>query len=188
MKNPYLIGERVYFRPVEGEDAATIQPWLNDPEVRQYMRRWQPLNMKAEIEWIEKFSSDPAVLVGMIVRKEGDLPIGVGGLHNVDQRNRRGEFGITIGDKSCWGQGLGTEATKLAIEYGFLIANLHRIVLHVYEYNTRAIRCYEKIGFISEGVLRQDQFHNGRYWDTIVMSMLRGEWDSRQAETSRPKS
>jgi RimJ/RimL family protein N-acetyltransferase len=54
--------------------------------------------------------------------------------------------------------------------------NLHRVWLHVYEFNPRAVRVYEKVGFRHEGRLRQAIFHDGRYWDTLVMGLLHAEW------------
>ena len=60
--------------------------------------------------------------------------------------------------------------------YAFRTLNLNRIWLHVFEFNERALRAYEKVGFVREGVLRQDVFREGRYWNTVVMGILRDEW------------
>jgi [ribosomal protein S5]-alanine N-acetyltransferase len=73
-------------------------------------------------------------------------------------------------------KGYGSEATRLLVRHGFETLNLHRIWLHVYEYNERGIRAYERVGFQREGVLRQDRFYEGRYWNTLVMGILREEW------------
>ncbi len=91
---------------------------------------------------------------------------------------RRASFGILIGDKAAWGKGYGSEATRLMLRHAFETLNLNRVWLHVYEYNQRGIRAYEKVGFRREGVLRQDTFRDGRYWDTIAMAVLREEWIS----------
>ena len=116
----------------------------------------------------------------MIVAREGDVPLGMTGLHKIDPRHRHAEFGIMLGDPDRWGQGHGSEATRLMVRYGFETLNLHRIWLHVYEDNARGIRAYEKAGFRKEGVLRQDCFREGRYWDTIVMGLLREEWPGKR--------
>jgi RimJ/RimL family protein N-acetyltransferase len=83
-----------------------------------------------------------------------------------------------IAVKDQWNKGFGTEATKLFVAYGFETLNLNRIELRVYEYNARAIRVYEKVGFKHEGSLREDHYRQGRYWNTHVMSILRSEWKS----------
>jgi RimJ/RimL family protein N-acetyltransferase len=58
--------------------------------------------------------------------------------------------------------------------------NLNRVWLHVYEYSERGIRAYTRAGFQKEGVLRQDTYREGRYWDTILMGILRADWDGRK--------
>jgi len=83
-----------------------------------------------------------------------------------------------IGDKSYWNQGYGTEALRLLLRVGFETLNLHRIFLRVYETNPRAIRAYEKAGFVQEGRQRQAEFKDGRYIDVLVMSMLVAEYDT----------
>jgi UDP-4-amino-4,6-dideoxy-N-acetyl-beta-L-altrosamine N-acetyltransferase len=176
MKNPFLISDRLYYRALEREDAATVQPWINDPEIRPFVRQHRPMTLHGEVQFIERVTSDECAVSLLVVRKDGDLPIGVAALFQIDHRHRKAEFGITIGDKACWSQAYGQEITRTLVEFGFKTLNLNRIQLHVYEYNQRGIRCYEKVGFRKEGVLRQDQFHDGRYWDTIVMSVLRAEW------------
>ena len=70
------------------------------------------------------------------------------------------------------------EATGLIIRHAFQTLNFNRLWLHVFEYNARGIRVYEKLGFRIEGRLRQDTFREGRYWDTLVMGVLREELES----------
>jgi RimJ/RimL family protein N-acetyltransferase len=101
--------------------------------------------------------------------------IGSCGFFNLDQHNRSSEFGIMIGDKDYWDQGYGTEAVRLLCQHGFKTLNLHRIYLRVFETNPRAIRAYEKCGFIHEGRQRQAEFRDGKYIDVIVMSLLSTE-------------
>jgi RimJ/RimL family protein N-acetyltransferase len=111
-----------------------------------------------------------------IALRESDRLVGATGLHHTDLRNRHAAFGIVIGEKDFWGKGLGSEATRLVVGYAFGTLNLNRVWLEVYEYNPRAARVYEKAGFRVEGRLRQDTFRDSRYWDTLVMGILRDEW------------
>jgi RimJ/RimL family protein N-acetyltransferase len=62
------------------------------------------------------------------------------------------------------------------LEYGFQTLNFRRITLRVMAFNQRALKVYERVGFVLEGRLRQDAFRRGKYWDTLVMSILRSEW------------
>jgi RimJ/RimL family protein N-acetyltransferase len=53
------------------------------------------------------------------------------------------------------------------------------VYLHVYEFNRRAIRAYEKCGFVLEGRLRQARYSEGKYHDVLILSILRPEWEQR---------
>jgi RimJ/RimL family protein N-acetyltransferase len=176
MPNAFLIGTHIYLRPLEREDAPAIVPWFNDPEVIRTLRRYLPLTLVEEQEFIDHLRNSDHDLALSIALKESDRLIGVTGLHEIDYKNRHAGLGILIGDKSEWGKGHGTEAARLLIGYAFDTLNMNRVWLHVYEYNARGLRSYEKLGFQREGVLRQDNFRDGRYWDTIVMAVLRQDW------------
>jgi ribosomal-protein-alanine N-acetyltransferase len=183
VKNPFLIGTKVYLRPLEREDAPILVPWFNDPEVTRTLRRYLPLALREEQDFIEKLGQNEHNLAVGIALRDSDRLIGGTGFHDMDFRNRHASFGILIGEKTEWGKGYGTEATSLMVGYAFETLNLNRVWLHVYEHNPKAVRVYEKVGFRREGVLRQDCYREGRYWDTIVMAILREEWDALQAKT-----
>lgn len=176
MHNAFLIGASVYLRPLEVADAPALVPWLNDPEVTRHLRRYQPLTLAAEEHFLRRMSESETDLVLGIALRADDRLVGGTGLHKVDARNRHAEFGIFLGDKSVWGKGHGTEATRLVVRHAFETLNLNRVWLHVYEYNEAGLRVYQKVGFRTEGRLRQDTFRDGRYWDTLVMAVLREEW------------
>ncbi len=176
MQTPFLIGTNIYLRPLERSDAATAQAWLNDPEVTRTLRRFWPISLRAEEDYIESIQKSEHDLAVVVVLKAEDQPIGLAGLHHIDFKDRHAEFGIGIGVKSEWGKGYGTETTRLMVDYAFATLNLHRVHLQVYAYNPRGQRCYEKVGFRTEGVLREHCYREGRYWDSIVMGILREEW------------
>lgn len=176
MKNPFLIGPRVYLRSLEVEDAPLFTEWLNDPEVRRFLDRLTPISLHNERLWIEKQENEPSALGLSIVKKDGDELLGGAGLRNIDAVNRHAQFGIFIGRKEAWSQGFGSEATRLILDHAFATLNLNRVALQVYEFNSRARKTYEKVGFVLEGTMRQERYRDGRYWDTHVMSILRDDW------------
>jgi RimJ/RimL family protein N-acetyltransferase len=180
MQNPYLIGTQVYLRPLEKADAPFTAFFFNDPEVRRNVRRYHPQNEQMQEEYIQNKSQDEHVLVLGIVVRATDRLIGITSLHEIDFRNRRSCFGLVIGVQEEWGKGHGTEATGLMVGHAFETLNLNRVWLNVFENNPAGIRIYEKIGFRREGILRQDAFHSGRYWDTYIMAILREEWLKKQ--------
>jgi RimJ/RimL family protein N-acetyltransferase len=187
VKNPFLVGSKVYLRPLEREDAPVLAPWFNDPEVTRTLLRYRPLSVRAEEAWIEQKANPPDgddFVLGIALRSNDQL-VGGCGLHQVEPRNRQACFGLLIGEKSEWGNGYGSEATFLVVKHAFDTVNLNRVWLQVFENNPRAQRIYEKVGFQVEGRLRQTNFREGRYWDTIVMGLLREEWRQRLRERTK---
>ncbi len=176
MKNPFLIGERIYLRPLEMSDVPACLRWINDPEVTRTLMIYTPLNEIREREWFERHYKDDREIILAVALKANDQHVGNAGLHRIEWKNRQGELGIMIGERDEWDKGYGSEAIELILRYGFERLNLHRIYLRVYANNPRAIRCYERAGFQREGTQRESHFAEGKYWDTLMMGILAREW------------
>ena len=175
-----IYGKHIRLRAIEREDLPKFVEWMNDPEVTSGLLIHIPLSMADEQRWFEGMAQRPAAeRVLAIEMRDGDSwrMIGTTGFHEISLVNREAEFGISIGDKSIWNQGYGTEATRLMLQHGFETLNLNRIYLRVYETNPRAIRAYEKVGYVHEGCMRQSVYKHGKYIDVHLMSVLRSEWD-----------
>jgi RimJ/RimL family protein N-acetyltransferase len=86
-------------------------------------------------------------------------------------------MGISLGDREYWGKGYGSDAMRLLLRYAFHELNLHRVSLNVFEYNPRAIRSYEKVGFVHEGRMRKFLNREGKRWDILYMGITRQEWE-----------
>lgn len=173
----YYEGERIYFRPLELDDEPLLRRWINDPASREYLRHIAPTNALREREWIESLGKSPTDYVFGITVKSGDRLIGSTGLHRIETVGRKAELGLLIGEKSYRGRGYGREALKLALKYAFEALNLNRVGLHVYADNWRAIRTYQKVGFVQEGCARQAAYVGGRYQDIYSFGILRSEWE-----------
>jgi len=177
MLNPFLVGERIYLRPLDIDDLERCQRWINNPEITATLTMRFPMSKSQEESWISSHYKDQSNIPLAIVVRNDDQHIGNCGLHSIDYVNRFAEFGIMLGEKSKWGKGYAPEAGRLIIDYGFKQLAMHRIYLHVYSHNKRAQRAYEKLGFIPEGILRESYFRDGRYYDTIIMAILASEWN-----------
>jgi RimJ/RimL family protein N-acetyltransferase len=183
-----IVGESVRIRAIEEDDLPRYVEWFNDREVISGLNQYLPMSLRDEQKWFEdQIARDPIErpLAIDVLEEEKWLHIGGCGLFGFDHRSKSAEFGITIGDKRYWDQGYGSEATSLMLEFGFNTLNLQRIGLRVFEDNERARHVYAKLGFIEEGRLRRDRFFNGEYYDTILMSILREEW---QAGSNRERA
>jgi diamine N-acetyltransferase len=173
---PFLVGDKVYLRVPERADAAQIAGWFGRAEVRRGTRQYRPRTPEMQEKLLQDGTNSPEHIIFSIALQEDDRLVGSCGLHKIDPRNHGAELGMVIGDPSDWGRGLGSEAARLLIAYGFDTVNLHRIWLEVYEDNHGARKIYEKLGFRLEGTLREYGFRDGRWWDLHCMALLDHEY------------
>ena len=175
MRNTYLVGTKIYLRPLEEDDAAVCHPWLNDPEAwRTLAVRGRPNTEARSREYIRAL--DPTRdQVFAIVTREDEQYVGNCGLHAIDAVDRHATLGIVIGRKECWGRGFGTEALRLLCRHAFETLNLHKVCLASYALNERALRMYARVGFQVEGRRREQVFIEGRWVDEVVLGLLAGE-------------
>lgn len=173
-----IYGQRIRLRAPDREDIPRFTAWLNDPEVRAGLTIYLPMSLSEEEQWFERMLKSPLhehPLVIEIAEGEAWRPVGNAGFHEFDWRIRSAEVGLFIGEKAYWNKGYGTAVMRLLLRHGFETLNLNRIMLRVYENNPRAIRSYEKAGFVHEGRVRQAMYKDGQYLDILYMSVLRSE-------------
>ena len=169
----FLIGERLYLRALEKEDLDKCIKWINDPENRHLTKFDEhPFNRTKEEEWFEKMNKNQNMILFAICLNDDKV---IGDL-GITLLSGNALLGIMIGEKECWNKGYGTEAMKLVLDYCFNTLNLHRVALEVFEFNERAIKCYEKVGFKKEGIAREVVYKKGRYWNNVKMGILKQEW------------
>jgi len=170
-----ILGERTRLRAIEREDVPTFVRWFNDPDVRRFLDMYLPMSKAEEEQWFEAYLKNDSSRFFGIETGEGVF-IGNVGLHGIDWKNRSAVLGIVIAEKEYWGQGYGSDAVNTLLGFAFNEMNLHRIHLSVFDFNERAIHCYEKCGFRREGRAREALFREGRYHDAIHMAILRREF------------
>ncbi|MBU0610221.1 MAG: GNAT family N-acetyltransferase [Armatimonadetes bacterium] len=171
-------GEKVVLRALEQTDLETLHRWMNDAEVVHFLGRRFPISALEEQRWLEREHDPTKELVLGIAVPEGRL-IGSCGLHQINPCNHNAHVGIMIGEKEYWGQGYGTDALVTLCAFGFAEMNLHRVCLHVFDFNPRGIRCYEKVGFVQEGRMREAIYKHGAYQDILEMGLLREEFRAK---------
>ena len=103
---------------------------------------------------------------------DSGLAIGSCQLTNINYVHRSAELQIRIGRSDYQNKGAGSEAVRLLIQHGFDKLELHRIMLHVFSTNLRAIHVYKKNGFQQEGLLREAAFIEGRWLDVFVFGLI----------------
>ena len=165
-------------RPVEEPDLPLFVLWFNDTEVRYWLTQSEApeFTLESEQEWYDEMRADPWRLVWCIEAEDGQ-PIGNLGLHDIEETHGRATLGIAIGEKDFWGRGYGTEAIRQVLCYAFEEMGLRRVVLEADEDNLRGIRCYEKCGFVREGLLRGHRLRLGEPVNCLVMAVLRKDYE-----------
>ncbi|MDY0151301.1 MAG: GNAT family protein [Candidatus Cloacimonas sp.] len=166
-----LVGEKCYLSPISIEDVEKYTEWVNDMEIGQFMLfSATVLDQDKERKSLQHMMEHSTVFA--IIEKDTNKVIGNCGLHNLSDVHRHATFGIFIGEKTFWNQGIGTEATALMLDFAFNILNLNNISLEVCAYNKRATRSYEKVGFKYLGTRRKYMFMAGEYHDMLVYDIL----------------
>lgn len=178
-----LEGELVRLRAQEPEDLERNLRWINDFEVTGLiLGTGYPLSRAEEVRWMESNKGSSFEQVRLAIDTKEGQHIGNIELRQTSPEHRRAELGIMIGEKDCWNGGYGTDAVRALLRFAFRQMNLNRLWLTTGENNPRAQACYRKCGFREEGRLRQDRYLEGRYWDTIVMGVLRDEFEALEEE------
>jgi len=178
-------GERVCLTSEEPEFIAKYEArWQRDSEFMRFIDS-DPVDLFSEKkikEWFEKAVDDgfKSERYGFRIRAlSDDRPIGFLGLW-LNLTHAEVWVGIGIGDRDYWNKGFGTDAMKLCLRYAFMELGAQRVSLGLLEYNPRALRAYEKVGFQLEGRTRGDVRRNGQHYDSLWMGILRDEWFEMQ--------
>jgi RimJ/RimL family protein N-acetyltransferase len=179
-----LTGKRVRLRSIRRDDLQRLWQFNNDLDVELAGGGDPP--MPQALERLQADFDRQAAQGGrdgsMFAIAVDDLVIGQCALFDINTTSRTAQLGITIGDKSYWGRGLGREAVGLLLDYAFSYHNYRRVWLWVHGDNERAIRAYRACGFVEEGCLREHMFSKGRYVDAVYMGILRNEWETNGLE------
>jgi RimJ/RimL family protein N-acetyltransferase len=172
---PTLTGASVVLRPFRPGDVEALGEALRDPEVARLTGTHAAPADEAVRAWYATRNEQPDRLDLAVEDRGSGACVGEAVLNEWSPACRSCNFRILM-TAAGRGRGLGTEATRLLVGYGFERLGLHRISLEVYAFNPRARRAYEKVGFVTEGVLRDALHWDGAWVDAIVMSILAPEW------------
>jgi UDP-4-amino-4,6-dideoxy-N-acetyl-beta-L-altrosamine N-acetyltransferase len=159
--------------PLRPEDSALLLAWINDRKLVELSAPFRPISQAEHDVWFEQIQQSEGVRI-FGIREEGRL-VGSCQLHSIHPVHRSAELQIRIGAEDARGRGVGREALEQLLRYGFDKLDLHRIYLHVFSTNDRAIRAYENAGFRREGLLREAAWIDGAWVDVLLMAVLRDD-------------
>ncbi len=168
----------IKLRKLSASDYTTYHDWRNDIEVMETTSPQLDIYTLEETEhYISAIVSQSTAKGYLIEYKETEQTVGIVSLINIDYKNRSAECIIDIGVKDMWGKGIGTAAISLILEFAFNELNLQRVYLQVFSFNERAIKLYEKMGFVHEGKFRQALYRSGNWHDIVIMGILKDEYN-----------
>jgi RimJ/RimL family protein N-acetyltransferase len=174
---PYFIfvGEMVALGPLRRHLAAAYARWMNQLEVRRGLDQLGIATPQSQEKWVEEniekgAKREPEVVEFTVYDRTDSTPVGTAGLLDISHANGLAEFAIAIGERR--GQGLGTEATRLVLDFAFHVLQLRNVLLQTLDWNVAGLTAYERAGFRRVGVRRGAVMSRGRPTDIVIMDAV----------------
>ena len=178
-----FVSERIHLTEIMDDDLPQLSVWLSDFGLQRLLNPGMSFPHKVEDllnpdGWFQDDLKNEKSRLFAIRDNTDDTFIGISAIAGLNMFTHCAEIGINLAHPAYRGKGYGREVMVLTMRYGFAQFNLNRINLRVMGYNTRAIRLYEKLGFKHEARGREALFHDGKYFDEVLMGILRSEWQA----------
>lgn len=190
MKNPFIVGQRVYLRCLERDDLnGNMLQWANDPEITEFMYMGTvPNSIEALQREYDALMGDfpgnllqqsvtPKTVLFAVVERKNDIHIGNVGIFDISWLTQVGEFRAIIGERDYWGGGNASEAYELTIRYAFDRLNLRRLVAGCRADHVASIFGLRRVGFEQEGRQREHFMRAGVPHDMCLFGLLRRDFD-----------
>ncbi|MCI4250654.1 GNAT family N-acetyltransferase [Bacillus sp. CCB-MMP212] len=168
--------EVIKLKTFKKSDFKQLIIWINSEE---FLIQWSgnAFTFPLDEQQLEKYIESANTLAFKVVDEETSDVIGHISLGQIDNINKSARIGkVLVGNTKMRGRSIGKHMMKAVLHIAFDELKLHRVTLGVYDFNTSAISCYEKIGFVKEGLLRESKRVGETYWNLWEMSMLEYEW------------
>ncbi|WP_062047114.1 GNAT family N-acetyltransferase [Bacillus sp. JCM 19034] len=171
----------IQLRFFQRTDFQQLIDWIDTP---QFLLQWGGPNFsfpltERQLENYVKNANDvnSHVFVYSVIDTITEDLVGHISLGNIDKQNKSARVGkVLVGDKNVRGKGIGQRMMKEILKIAFDELNLQKVSLVVFDFNTSAIACYEKVGFVKEGLHRDARKIGNEYWSLWEMSILENEW------------
>ncbi|MGE7855390.1 GNAT family N-acetyltransferase [Bacillus sp. NPDC094064] len=170
----------IKLEPIKRSDFKQLISWIHSEE---FLIQWSgnAFIYPLDEQQLEKYTESANTIAFKVIDEETLNVIGHISLGQIDNINKSARIGkVLVGDTKMRGRSIGKHMMKAVLYIAFEELKLHRVTLGVYDFNTTAISCYEKIGFVKEGLLRESKKVGDTYWNLWEMSMLEYEWDNKK--------
>jgi diamine N-acetyltransferase len=177
-------GDKVGLGPLRKDLLALYARWVNDVEVRRGTGHAGIQTLESEEEWYDGvIATDagrrPTSAHFTVHELANGEPVGTTALMQVDAMACTARYGILIGERR--GEGFGTEATRLTLDWGFRVLGLRNVLLEVLPSNAAGITAYERAGFKRIGVRRNAALDWGERCDEVLMDAVPEDFQPYQA-------
>ena len=172
-------GQLVILTAIEREDLPFFKEWRNKEEFKKFFREHRELSSEMQEEWyLRKVLTDPTTMMFSIRRKEDQELLGCCGLCYINWINRHSDLSLYIGFKEAYIDDLGyaDESCKLLLDFAFYQLGLNKVWAEIYEFDTKKKALLRQLGFQTDGVLREHYYYEGRYCNSLILSLLREEF------------
>ena len=173
--------DRLVLRRYESGDAAAMyKNWASDGEVTKFLK-W-PAHSGVEVsqgvidDWVKLYSNDNFYHWAIVLKDNGDEPIGDIAVVKVKEEVSAMHIGYCIG-KTWWHKGITSEALKAVIDFLFENTDVDRIESRHDPRNPNSGGVMKKCGMKYEGTLRSADWNNQGICDACYYGLLRSEYE-----------
>ena len=170
-------GEFIGLRAIELDDLVSLLGWRNNPNYRKHYREYRELSWEQQEAWFQQMLKDPHTLMFSIYTKinDGEL-IGCCGLTHIHWTFGTAEISLYIGKGDLYlDSQFAPDAWGTLMRYGFEELRMNKLWVEVYEFDEKKIALCNRFNFHLDGRLRENTYKLGKYWDSLVFSLLRRE-------------
>ena len=171
-----IVGKKTILRNIKKEDLKILRDWRNSSGIRDFNTQYILLNIKNQNCWYDSISRKNSERKMFMILDKQNKRIGICGLIHIDKENRNSDVAIIIGKKDIHGKGFGSDSLRTLLNYGFKELKMHRIGAEILEFNKKSISFFEKLNFKYEAELKRNLWRNGRWYNTLVYSILKNEF------------
>ena len=174
-----ISGSKIVLQTIEEKDLETLRNWRNNPNFRKFFREWKEISKSEQENWFRELSANKIKSIMFSIERSNDSKlIGCAGFNYVDWINNSAELSIYIGLNNIYidPNDYALDTCKALFNYGFCELNFHKIWAEIYEFDNKKVKLFQNLGMKKDGILRDNCFHKGKYWNSLIYSSIQNEW------------
>ena len=177
-----IAGNKISLKAVERKDLEQLRNWRNNINFRKYFREFKEISDYEQEKWFDdKIKKDDKTIMFSIRDLKNNVLIGCCGLVYINWKDRHADLSLYIGKNDLYidDNGLAEESCKLLLDYAFSDIGLNKVWTEIYEFDQKKYNLFEKIGFSQDGILRQNYWFEGKWWNSIILSVLNKDYTNK---------